>query len=108
MIMSNGILRLKLDVMKIDKSALYKGEKGTYLEVSVLMKDEEDQYGNHGMAVQGVGEVRRKAGEKGPILGNAKWAVEPSYLASPPSGASSPADPGVPAKVNPDDDDFPF
>lgn len=80
-----GILRLKIDVTKLDKSAFFKGNKGTYADITVLLKDEPDQYGNDGMIVQDVGKERREAGEKGPILGNAKWAgqKQPQRQASP-------------------------
>jgi len=69
-----GILRLSLDVSKIDKSKLYKGKKGVYLNAAVLLKDEPDQYGNDGMIVQDVSQEERKQGIKGAILGNGKWA----------------------------------
>ena len=69
-----GILRLSLDVSKIDKSKLYKGKKGVYLNAAVLLKDEPDQYGNDGMIVQDVSKEEREQGIKGSILGNGKWA----------------------------------
>jgi len=69
-----GILRLSLDVSKIDKSKLYKGKKGVYLNAAVLLKDEPDQYGNDGMIVQDVSKEEREQGIKGAILGNGKWA----------------------------------
>ena len=72
--MNKGILRLSLDVSKIDKSKLYKGKKGVYLNAAVLLKDEPDQYGNDGMIVQDVSKEEREQGIKGAILGNGKWA----------------------------------
>jgi len=69
-----GILRLSLDVSKIDKSKLFKGKKGVYLNAAVLLKDESDQYGNDGMIVQDVSKEEREQGIKGAILGNGKWA----------------------------------
>jgi len=77
-----GILRIKVDVTKIDKDALFKGNKGTYLDISVLMRSDEDDYGNHGMVVQDIGLERREAGERGAILGNCKWAANPSASVS--------------------------
>ena len=77
-----GILRIKVDVTKIDKQALFKGAKGTYLDISVLMGAEDDEYGNHGMVVQDIGQERREAGERGAILGNCKWASNPSASVS--------------------------
>jgi len=70
--MSN-IIRVKLDVTKIDKSAIHHGEKGKYIDITLLgNKDGEDRFGNHYMVVQDLGKDRREAGEKGPILGNGK------------------------------------
>jgi len=66
------ILLLRLDVTKIDKARLYKGDKGTYLDCVVMLKDEPDNYGNIGMIVQSVSKEERQAGTKGAILGNAK------------------------------------
>jgi len=67
--------KLKIDVKKIDKSALYEGAKGTYLDLT-LMENRQgpDQYGNDGFIIQEIGQTRREAGEKGPIVGNWKHA----------------------------------
>jgi len=66
--------RLKINVKLIDKSALFTGAKGTYLDITLLdNRDGADQYGNDGMIVQDIGQARREAGEKGAILGNWKW-----------------------------------
>lgn len=67
------ILRLKIDVSKIDKSALFKGQKGVYLDAAVIMNDEPDKYGNDGMITQDIGKDRRLQGDRGPILGNGQW-----------------------------------
>lgn len=67
------ILKLKIDVTKIDKSRLFTGSKGTYLDATVLIKDAPDQYGNDGMIVQDVTKEERESGQRGEILGNAKW-----------------------------------
>jgi hypothetical protein len=71
--MSKLGIKLKLDVTKIQKELLYVGTKGKYLDATVFIDTEnEDQYGNHGMITQDVSKESREAGEKGPILGNAK------------------------------------
>ena len=62
------ILTLKIDVTKLDKSAFFKGQKGTYATIAVFLKDDEDQYGNFGMVKQDLGKERK--GEETPILGN--------------------------------------
>ena len=68
----NAIIRLKIDVTKIDKSALFSGAKGTYLDATLFLDDNKDQWGNNGSIRQDLGKERRAKGEKGAILGNAK------------------------------------
>lgn len=65
-------LAFNINVSKIQKEKLFKGEKGLYLDCVVLMKDEPDEYGNIGMIVQQVSKEEREAGVKGVILGNVK------------------------------------
>lgn len=68
-----NIISAKIDVTKILKDKLFKGEKGTYLDITLLKnRDGPDQYGNDYMVVQDLGKEARDKGEKGPILGNAK------------------------------------
>lgn len=95
--MNNGILRLSIDVSKIDKSKLYKGKKGVYLNCAVLLR-ETDQYGNDGMIVQDVSKEEREQGIKGAILGNGKWAGQQQR----PTGQE------VAAAIDDDDDEIPF
>lgn len=65
------MITAKIDVAKIDKSKLFKGEKTTYLDL-VLIPSKNKRYGEDYMVVQGVSMEDRKAGIRGPILGNAK------------------------------------
>ena len=63
---------LKIDVSKIDKAMLFKGQKGTYLDAKVFIEiDQKDQYDNNGMITQ---EVSKDApqGTQGAILGNCR------------------------------------
>lgn len=66
------ILNLKIDVSKIDKSKLFKGEKGVYLDAVLFLNDDLDDYGNNGMIVQNATKEERENGERGAILGNSK------------------------------------
>ena len=43
-----------------------------YLDAVVFLKDEADEYGNHGFIVQSVTKEEREKGVKGEILGNVK------------------------------------
>lgn len=70
---------LKIDVTKIDKNRLFKGEKGTYLDATAFIDLEGfDQYGYSGMITQDVTKEEKDAGTKGAILGNSKvfWKGE--------------------------------
>ena len=67
------MILLKIDVAKIDKSKLFRGAKGTYLDLVIMEnRDGTDRYGNDYMVVQGVSKEDRLAGNKGAILGNGK------------------------------------
>lgn len=84
--MADKIIKVSIDVKKIKKEWLHEGEKGTYLNATLLFNEEQDQYGNNGMIVQDVPKKIYEAEKKltadkkskGPILGNGKvWASEP-------------------------------
>jgi hypothetical protein len=89
------MIRLNIDVTKIDKSFLHKGAKGTYMDITLMdNRDGTDSYGNDGFAVQDVGKEKREAGIKGPIIGNWKNIVtnRPVQKSLPPAPGPSPAD----------------
>jgi hypothetical protein len=66
-------ISIRVDVTKIEKERLYKGAKGTYLDLTTFVDlGTEDQYGNHGFISQSVDKDERDAGVKTPILGNCK------------------------------------
>ena len=76
---------ISLDTTKIDKTALYESPKNgkKYLNISVLIREEKDQYGYDGFVVQKISKERKLAGEKGPILGNCKivdWEAQKSSV----------------------------
>lgn len=104
------MIAIKIDVLKIDKTLLFKGAKGTYLNITLKdNRDGEDQYGNLGFVTQDVSADDRKAGVKGPIIGNWK-EVGPKTTQSPPA-ARKPAAPPPRPPADPDldgDDDSPF
>ena len=70
--MSVGI-SIRINVEKIDKSRLYKGAKGTYLDLTTFVDlDNKDQYDNNGFIKQSTSKEERDAGVKTEILGNVK------------------------------------
>ena len=67
------MIRVKIDVTKIDKTAIHDGKKGKYIDLTLMEnRDGRDEYGNDGFVIHDLGKERRLAGEKGPILGNWK------------------------------------
>ena len=76
------MIRIKLNLSKIDQTAVFEGRNGARYVDLTLMENKKglDQYGNSHMCVQDLGKERRLAGEKGPILGNGKTigTVQPS------------------------------
>jgi len=97
------MIKAKLNVTKIDKAKLYKGEKGTYLDI-VLIEKTGDAYGNDYMVVQDVSKEERERGVKGAILGNGKTIGQRAPQQAPAQPAPKPRTP--PAKGA--DEDVPF
>lgn len=75
-IMPDKIIRCKINVQDIKKEWLFPGQKGTYLNLTILFNETQNQHGQNGMIVQDVPTDVYKADKtvKGPILGNcAVW-----------------------------------
>ena len=84
-------ISLNINLSKIDKKNLFKGEKGTYLDATLVLNDQVDEYGNNGFIAQVFLKDNRKdaSGEyvKTPVLGNAKiYGGTPSGTSSDDSG----------------------
>lgn len=79
-------IELRIDVTKIDKARLYKGEKGTYLTMTAFVDlDQVDQYDNNGMITH---KKEKDEQVNAPILGNTKvfWKDDVQH-ATPPQQA---------------------
>ena len=84
-------ISLKIDVSKIDKTKLYKGAKGTYLDLTAFVDlDGKDQYGKNGMVTQSVSKEDKAAGVRGEILGNSVVFWSDSGQQQAPSQSSQP------------------
>jgi hypothetical protein len=64
------MISLRIDVSKIDKSRLFKGEKGTYLDC-VLIETTNNKY-NDWMIKESQSKEEREAGREAAILGSGK------------------------------------
>lgn len=67
-----------IDVTKIDKSKLVKGAKGTYLNITFVVNDADDQFGNRASISIGQSKEEREAKQPKVYLGNAKltWSSD--------------------------------
>jgi hypothetical protein len=95
-----------LDVSKISKDKLVKGEKGTYLNLTISINDEADQYGNVLAITESQTKEERESKAKKNYLANGKlvWSSDGGSTAKPSAPASAPA---PQAKVE-EGDDLPF
>ena len=92
------LIHCKIDVKKLDKNKLYKGEKGTYANIT-LIETPGGKYGDW-VVVEDKGKDAPQDA-KSTILGNGKnknWGSDSGY-SSAPSSSSRPA---------PSSDDIPF
>lgn len=81
--MAKQIISISINLDKITQSKIYKGKKGNYLNATLFLNDEVDQYGNNGFIVEATTKEERESGVKGNILGNVKKSTgkseEPQY-----------------------------
>lgn len=96
---------VKINVTKIEKARLFKGAKGTYLDLVLI--DKPDEYGNDGFVVQGISKEDRDKGVKMPIIGSWKRIQGKGKSADQPrrTAPKAPAQPDLP---QPEEDDVPF
>jgi hypothetical protein len=85
-------INLSIDVTKINKERLYQGQKGKYLNLTMLVDTQPDQYGNNGFAAEQVSKQESDSGVKGTILGNCKivWSDNDHANTAPQSAQSTP------------------
>lgn len=72
------LISASIDVSKISKDKLVKGAKGTYLNITISINDEVDQYGNQVGIYESQSKEEREAKDKKNYLGNGKiaWSSE--------------------------------
>lgn len=100
-------LSVRIDVTKIDKARLYKGAKGTYLDLTTFVDTAvADQYENNGFISQTLNKEEREAGTKTPILGNVKVFYTDSGSPAGSAGQTSTAKEDM--SIEELDEDIPF
>jgi len=66
-------MQVRVDVSKLDKERFYKGEKGTYADLTAFIDTQETgQYGDNGVITQSTSREERQNGVKMPICGNVR------------------------------------
>jgi len=66
------IINASLDLTKIEKSKIIKGKKGSYINVTMFVNDEVDQYGNNASIIISQTKEEREAKAPRVYLGNGK------------------------------------
>lgn len=94
------IIAASIDVMKIDKSRIVEGKNGAkYYNISIILNDEKDTYGNDCAITEGQTKEERAAKTKAKYIGNGKVVYE--------SQQATPAK-NWPIADQSDDSDLPF
>jgi hypothetical protein len=78
------LLNVSIDVTKIKKELLISGAKGTYLNLTVSVNDEEDKFGNTVSAWQSQSKEEREAKVDRNFLGNGKVVYDSEQKAPQP------------------------
>jgi hypothetical protein len=99
------LISASIDVSKISKDKLIVGAKGKYLNITISINDEVDQYGNQVGIYESQSKDERDAKDKKNYLGNGKiaWTSDGGSTAPAPA-KTSPA----PAPKVEEGDDLPF
>ena len=82
--MANKPIKAKINVTKILKEHMFKGEKGVYLNMVIWpVKDGVDQYGNTHSIQQDIPKEARESGVKAPYIGEMRIESGLSHSTAP-------------------------
>ena len=66
----SGLINASINLEKIEKSKIIKGKKGSYINVTVFINDEKDEYGNNASVIMSQTKEEREAKTARVYLGN--------------------------------------
>ena len=89
------LITASLDLTKIDRSKIIEGKKGKYLNLTIWVNDDVDQFGNNVSLQQSLSKEEREAGSAKIYLGNGK-TYESNGGGSAPSAAPAASDSDLP------------
>jgi|TARA_R100000900_G_scaffold28467_1_gene22333 hypothetical protein len=69
------IVNASLDLTKIPKAKIIKGKKGSYINVTMFVNDEVDQFGNNASIILSQTKEEREAKQSRVYLGNGRTAA---------------------------------
>jgi hypothetical protein len=95
------LISARINLSKVDKAKLFKGERGTWLDLTISVNDEKDNYGNDASVQQSLSKEEREAGAKKVYLGNGVTIWDSN-------GAPREGTPPQENSAPPIDDDLPF
>ena len=80
-----SIIKASINLDMVDKSKIYVGKKGKYINVAITVNDEEDQFGNFGPIIVDQTKEEREAKAPKTYLGNVKvvWTNGENVAAAP-------------------------
>ena len=90
------LITASIDVTKIDSSKIVEGKKGKYVNLTIWVNDEADQFGNTVSIQQSLSKDEREAGDAKIYLGNGKTYEGNGGGAPAPSTAASSTDSDLP------------
>jgi len=97
------MIKISIDVTKINKERLFVGKNGKYLNAVLIENRAPDKYGNDGFISEDVSKEERAEGVKGTIIGNFKNLGKPAT-----KPASKPAEKQQPKTIDEDGEAIPF
>jgi len=102
-----SIIEVNLNLDKIDKTKIFKGKKGSYLKVNVVLNDELGQFGDNGSCYIAQSKEEREAKTPKAFLGDPKvvWTNGTNVDAAPRQDQQGSSQAPVPQAV---EDDLPF
>lgn len=98
------LLGISIDLAKIDKNRIKPGKNGQkYYDVSIMVNDQEDQYGKDVQVWEGQTKEEREAKSQRNFLGNGKTVWDGGSVQATPTKPSP-----VPAAAEEENDGLPF
>jgi hypothetical protein len=91
------IVSASIDLSKIDKSKIVNGKEGRmYLDITIIVNDEQDKYGQDTQIIQGQSKEEREAKAQKNYLGNGKTIWSGQSKPKPEGGTLPPVSSDLP------------